>query len=109
VPCHQISMLAKIERKGFLHVVPDEDDARVRRLVVTEKSREYRRGRSGERSSLSCRVSLRGNLPTGPSPTHSTSGPKGFASPTWMASQWRWCSSRAKVLRCWRRTVPFRR
>ena len=37
-----------LERKGFLHVVPDEDDARVRRLVVTEKSREYWRGRSGE-------------------------------------------------------------
>ena len=37
-----------LERKGFLRVVPDEDDARARRLVVTEKSREYWRGRSGE-------------------------------------------------------------
>ena len=37
-----------LERKGFLRVVPDEDDARVRRLVVTERSREHWRGRSGE-------------------------------------------------------------
>jgi DNA-binding MarR family transcriptional regulator len=37
-----------LERKGFLRVVPDVDDARVRRLIVTEKSREHWRGRSGE-------------------------------------------------------------
>jgi DNA-binding MarR family transcriptional regulator len=35
-----------LERKGFLRVEPDEDDARARRLVVTEKSRAYWRGRS---------------------------------------------------------------
>lgn len=37
-----------LERKGFLRVVADEDDARARRLVVTEKSREYWRVRSGD-------------------------------------------------------------
>jgi DNA-binding MarR family transcriptional regulator len=37
-----------LERKGFLRVEQDEDDARVRRLVVTEKSRAYWRGRSAD-------------------------------------------------------------
>ena len=37
-----------LERKGFLRVEPDEDDARARRLIVTEKSRAYWRGRSAD-------------------------------------------------------------
>ena len=35
-----------LERKGFLRVELDDDDARARRLVVTERSRAYWRGRS---------------------------------------------------------------
>lgn len=37
-----------LERKEFLRVEPDADDARVRRLIVTETSRAYRRGRSAD-------------------------------------------------------------
>jgi len=37
-----------LERKGFLRVEPDEDDARARRLIVTEKSRAYWRVRSAD-------------------------------------------------------------
>lgn len=37
-----------LERKGFLVVERDADDARVRRLVVTEKHRELWQGRSAD-------------------------------------------------------------
>jgi len=37
-----------LERKGFLRVELDEVDARARRLVVTERSRAYWRGRSAD-------------------------------------------------------------
>ncbi len=37
-----------LERKGFLRVEQDEADARVRRLVVTDKSRAYWRRRSAD-------------------------------------------------------------
>jgi len=37
---------AALERKGFLRIVPDRRDARVRRLVTTAKSRRYWQRRS---------------------------------------------------------------
>jgi DNA-binding MarR family transcriptional regulator len=37
-----------LERKGFLCVELDAEDARMRRLIVTEKSRAYWRGRSAD-------------------------------------------------------------
>jgi DNA-binding MarR family transcriptional regulator len=40
-------LVAALERKGFLRIVPDRVDGRVRRLVTTARSREYWRRRSG--------------------------------------------------------------